>query len=393
MKVAVVLAVTDDLLFRSRIGGALKGAGVEVEFTTGEKLAAALAARTPALVLVDYSHCGEAGLRALATPVPWVAYGPHMDLAGREAVLKAGAVEVLSNSQITTQLADIVRRYARVASPLTLRLGHSPDPDDAFMFYPIACDKLETPGLRFEQILRDIETLNRMALEGSIEITAASVHAYGHLADRYTILPCGGSFGDGYGPIVVARSPLQASDLDGRVIAVPGTLTSAYLALCLFAGKVESKVVPFDQIPSYVAEGNADCGLLIHEGQLTYAGAGLCKVVDLGEWWKRRTGLPLPLGVNVIRKDLGEERCRQVARLLRASIDYALEHRHEALTYAMQFGRGLERNLTDRFVGMYVNDLTLEAGSAGRAAIARFLEEGHGCGLLPRLVLPEFVEM
>ena len=276
-------------------------------------------------------------------------------------------------------------------APATLRFGHSPDPDDAFMFFPFACGKIEMEGVELVQVLRDIESLNRMALEGSIEITAASVHAYGHLADRYAILTCGGSFGDGYGPLLVSRDPLPPGGLAGRVVAVPGTLTSAYLALRLHSGEFEHRVVPFDQIPEMVLSGTVDAGLLIHEGQITYGRAGLKKISDLGEWWKKETGLPLPLGVNLVRKDLGPDRCRQVARLLRRAIDYSLSHREEALAYAMQFGRGLERDLTDRFVGMYVNELTRDSGPQGRRAIAELLERGRRCGLLPRKVVPEFI--
>ena len=395
-----VLAVTDDLVFRSRIELALRNAGIAVHFVAGEGLAAGLREARPSLVLIDYARCGEAAWAALeaikrdetAGRVPVVAYGPHMDLTARDRAKAAGADEVVANSQIASELVEIVRRQARSApAPLTLRLGHSPDPDDAFMFYPIACGGIDTEGLRFEPVLQDIETLNRMALEGLLEITAASVHAYGHLADRYAILPCGGSFGDGYGPLLVSRQPLNQGDLKGCVIAIPGTLTSAYLALRLFAGAVNAAVVPFDQIPSHLRAGKADAGLLIHEAQLTYADSGLRKVADLGEWWKRETGLPLPLGVNLVRKDLGEERCRQVARLLRAAIEHSLAHREAALTYALQFGRGLRRDLADRFVGMYVNDLTREAGSAGRRAIAEFLERGHRMGILPHRVAPEFV--
>jgi 5,8-dihydroxy-2-naphthoate synthase len=280
---------------------------------------------------------------------------------------------------------------SRAAVPLRLRFGHSPDPDDAFMFYPFALGLIDMEGVELVQVLRDIESLNRMALEGAIEITALSVHAYAHLADRYSILSCGGSFGDGYGPLLVSRDPFAPADLASKTVAVPGTLTSAFLALRLFAGPFTSRVVPFDEIPARVADGTADAGLLIHEGQITYERLGLRKIADLGEWWKRETGLPLPLGVNAVRKDLGEERCRQAARLLRRAIDYSLSHREEALTYAMEFGRGLERDLTDRFVGMYVNDLTRDAGSPGRRAIAEFLERGHRAGALPRRVVPEFV--
>ncbi|HEV8375542.1 MAG TPA: MqnA/MqnD/SBP family protein [Candidatus Polarisedimenticolia bacterium] len=396
-----VLAVTDDLAFRSRIELGLRGAGIKVSFVTAEKLALALAGATPALVLLDYSLCGAAGWATVETMkrgetsrrVPVVAYGPHMDLAGRDRAKEAGVDEVVSNSQIASQLVDIVRRHlSDPGGDELIRLGHSPDPDDAFMFYPLADGKLDTQGLRFEQVLRDIETLNRMALDGDIEITAASVHAYAYLADRYSILPCGGSFGDGYGPILVSPSPLSPSDLKGKMVAIPGELTSACLALRLYAGDVETKVVPFDEIPSHLLQGKSDAGVLIHEGQLTYARSGLHKVVDLGEWWKRETGLPLPLGVNLVRKDMGEARCKQVARLLRDAIEYSLAHREKALTYAMQFGRGLERELTDRFVGMYVNDLTREAGSSGRRAIAQFLERGHAAQILPHRVTPEFVD-
>jgi|GEM_PF-29260 len=398
-----ILAVTADLTLRSRIEVTLRNAGVPVRFVSSSGLGAALHGLTPSLLLIDYSALDDAGWEAVramkrgATTgggVPLVAYGPHMDLQGRDRARDAGADEVVANSQIASQLLEIVRRHARQPEPpVTLRLGHSPDPDDAFMFYPLACGKMDTPGVRFEQVLHDIETLNRMALDGNIEITAASVHAYAHLNRRYAILPCGGSFGDGYGPLLVSPRPMAASDLPGKLIAVPGTLTSAYLALRLFAGEVRTTVVPFDQIPDFVLQGKADLGLLIHEGQLTYAHSGLHKVADLGEWWKRETGLPLPLGVNVIRKDLGEVRCRQVARWLRTAIEFSLSHRDEALTYAMQFGRGLERHLADRFVGMYVNDLTLDAGSSGRRAIAEFLDRGHRGGLLPEKIQPEFVEL
>ncbi|HEU5181943.1 MAG TPA: MqnA/MqnD/SBP family protein [Candidatus Polarisedimenticolia bacterium] len=396
-----VLGVTDDLMFRSRIEAVLRAAGIPSAFTSGERLTEVAAELLPRLILIDYSRCGEAGLQAIqalkaaavTAGVPVVAYGSHMDLAGRDKARAAGADEVLANSQIASDLPGIVRRHAGSAlQSLTLRLGHSPDPDDAFMFYPLASEKLDTADLRFEQVLKDIETLNRMALDGDIEITAASVHAYGHLSARYAILPCGGSFGDGYGPLLVGRRPSMAGDLRGASIAVPGTLTSAYLALRLFAGEVTTRTVPFDAIPDHVLSGKSDFGLLIHEGQLTYRALGLHPIADLGAWWKEETGLPLPLGVNLVRKDLGAARCRQVARILREAIDFSLAHRDEALTYAMRFGRGLERGLTDRFVGMYVNDLTREAGSSGRKAIALFLEKGHASGLLPQRVVPEFVD-
>lgn len=395
----IALVMAGDLLFRSRLEPALQASGLDVRFISPGQLATTLG-QSVSLLVFDFSCCDESDWQAIAalkaeggTPgPPVIAYGPHKDLAAWERAQACGADEVVANSQIAARLAEILRRMAP-ADTVTLRLGHSPDPDDAFMFYPIACGKMDTGDLRFDQILQDIETLNRMALDGEIEITAASVHAYAHLHRRYAILPCGGSFGDGYGPLLVSRTPLAAPDLAGRVVAIPGTLTSAALALRLFAGEVRSVVVPFDRIPDYVREGKSDAGLLIHEGQLTYAQEGLHKVADLGAWWKMETGLPLPLGVNLIRKDLGEERCRQVARLLRSAIGYALAHRDEALEYAMQFGRGLKRDLTDRFVGMYVNDLTLETESAGRQAITLFLERGFRAGILPHAVEPEFVTL
>lgn len=278
------------------------------------------------------------------------------------------------------------------ASRRRLSIGHSPDPDDAFMFYPLTQAKIDTEGLEFVDVLRDIETLNRMALEGALEITAASVHAYGHLSDRYAILESGGSFGEGYGPVVVSRSPLTPEGLRGKRIAVPGTLTSAFLALRICIGEFEHFTAPFDQIPDRVQSGEADAGLLIHEGQLTYRDSGFHAVLDLGRWWQEGTGLPLPLGVNLVRKDLGAERCLQVQRLLNLAIDYSLAHRPEALDYAMKYGRGISRGLADRFVGMYVNERTRRAGEAGRKAICLLLERGHRVGLLPRPVTPEFVE-
>jgi 1,4-dihydroxy-6-naphthoate synthase len=266
-----------------------------------------------------------------------------------------------------------------------VRVGHSPDPDDAFMFYGIASGRVDTGRYRIEQVLEDIETLNRLALAGALEVTAASIHAYAHLAERYVLMPCGASMGDGYGPCVVARSPLTADDLAECLIAVPGTLTSAFLALKLFLGRgFRHEVVPFDRILETVRDGGADAGLIIHEGQLTYSGMDLRLVTDLGAWWAERTsGLPLPLGGNVVRRDLGPDTQRELTRILRASIDYGLAHRAEALDYAMDYGRGLGRDLTDRFVGMYVNDLTREYGERGRLAIARFLDEGRAAGWVP----------
>jgi 1,4-dihydroxy-6-naphthoate synthase len=265
---------------------------------------------------------------------------------------------------------------------MRITLGHSPDPDDAFMFYGIASGKIASPGLEFEQILEDIETLNRRALEERLDVTAVSIHAYAYLSDRYALLQHGASFGDGYGPMVVSRAPMAAADLRGSRIAVPGTLTSAYLAMRLYQREFEPVVVPFDEIPDAVLEGRAPAGLLIHEGQLTYARSGLHKVVDLGEWWKAETGLPLPLGGNAVRKALGLERITAIADVLRESIAFGLKHRAEALTYAEGFGRGLERPLADRFVGMYVNDLTLDYGDRGRRAVRVFLERGRSAGLI-----------
>lgn len=265
---------------------------------------------------------------------------------------------------------------------MKISLGHSPDPDDAFMFYGIASGKVAEDGLEFEQVLADIETLNRRALEEQIDVTAVSIHAYAYLSDRYDLLPHGASFGDGYGPIVVSRESMEPRDLRGATIAIPGMLTSAHLALRLLEPDFEPLVVPFDEIPRAVERGAAAAGLLIHEGQLTYARNGLRKVVDLGAWWKEETGLPLPLGGNAIRRSLGPRMITTVSRILRESIAYGLDHREEALTYAERFGRGLERPLADRFVGMYVNDLTLDYGERGRRAVHAFLDRGRAAGVI-----------
>lgn len=273
------------------------------------------------------------------------------------------------------------------------RIGHSPDPDDAFMYYAIATGKIDLRGYAVEQVLEDIESLNRRALAGELEVTAVSIHAYAHLADRYALMPCGASMGDGYGPLVVAREALTKQELAGKVVAIPGTLTSAYLAMRLWLGREFGyRVVPFDRILDVVAGGEADAGLVIHEGQLTYGSQGLCKVVDLGVWWKERTeGLPLPLGGNAVRKDLGAEGMRDLTRIYFDSIAYGLDHREEALSYSLDFGRGLDRNMADRFVGMYVNDLTRDYGERGRAAIRRFLDEGARAGIVPPTAALEFV--
>jgi len=274
----------------------------------------------------------------------------------------------------------------------TITLGHSPDPDDAFMFYALTQGKLDTDGLVFEEVVEGIEQLNRRALEGELAVTALSVHAYAHVADRYALMASGGSFGDRVGPLVVARRPMQVGELADSRIAVPGTMTSAYLLLKLLLTNFRFEVLPFDQIPDAVVRGEVDAGLLIHEGQLTYRKLGLHPVVDLGEWWHADTGLPVPLGVNGIRKDLGQELMRRVVVLLNRSIQHALSHRAEAVAYAMRYARGMDATMTDRFVGMYVNNRTVDMGETGRAAMARLLTRGYHAGLLPRPVQLEFAQ-
>lgn len=274
-----------------------------------------------------------------------------------------------------------------------ITVGHSPDPDDAFMFYALARDKLDTGPLRFRHELQDIETLNRRALRGELEVSAVSIHAYAHLLDKYALLPSGCSMGDRYGPMVVARRPMAVDELKGASIAVPGTLTTAFLALRLLLGDgFPYTVVPFDQIIPAVAGGRFDAGLIIHEGQLTFQNQGLHLVVDLGVWWQEKTGLPLPLGGNAVRRDLGAATMRQISRLLRESIRYALAHRDEALDYALRYARDMDRALADCFVGMYVNDWTLDYGPRGREAVRRLLEEGHRAGVIPSPVAVEFVD-
>jgi 1,4-dihydroxy-6-naphthoate synthase len=278
------------------------------------------------------------------------------------------------------------------AAPRVVRVGHSPDPDDAFMFYGIACGEVDTGGFAIEQVLEDIESLNRRALRGELEVSAVSIHACAHLAERYALMSCGASMGDGYGPLVVAREPFRLDQLAHCTIAVPGTMTSAFLALRLALGRgFEHRVMPFDSILPAVAEGRAEAGLIIHEGQLTYSRQGLHGVLDLGAWWAERTGLPLPLGANVVRRDLGQPTMRVLTRVLRDSVVYGLEHRARALEYALGFGRGLEAPLADRFVGMYVNELTRDSGDRGRRAIHRFLEQGAEAGIVPAVPEVEFV--
>jgi 1,4-dihydroxy-6-naphthoate synthase len=260
------------------------------------------------------------------------------------------------------------------------------------MFYALATGKVGDPGLEFVHILQDIQTLNERAFRGEYEVTAVSFHAYAYLSERYALLPHGASMGDGYGPMIVAREPMPPESLRAKRIAVPGTLTTAVLALGLWRPGLAQIVVPFDQIPDAVLAGRADAGLIIHEGQVTYRSLGLHKIIDLGEWWTAETGLPLPLGGNVIRKDLGAEMTRRVSRLLRESIRYGLAHRTDALAHAMRYGRGLDVPLADRFVGMYVNQWTLEYGERGRQAVRLLLRRGHTARLLPSQIEPEFVE-
>jgi len=260
------------------------------------------------------------------------------------------------------------------------------------MFYALAKDKLPTGKFRFHHTLNDIETLNRKALEGEFEVTAISFHAYPYIEDKYMLLPSGASMGDGYGPMVVAREPFGQDDLRGKRIAIPGTLTSACLALKLFQPDFEEVVIPFDQIMDAVKRGDVDAGLLIHEGQLTYADDGLCLIVDFGVWWRETTGLPLPLGGNVIRRDLGMENIKEISRLLKASIQYSLDNREEALEYAMDFARDLDRATADRFVGMYVNKRTLDYGPDGRKSVQLFLDRAYEAGIIPKPVKTEFAD-
>jgi 1,4-dihydroxy-6-naphthoate synthase len=259
------------------------------------------------------------------------------------------------------------------------------------MFYPLASGKLASDGYELEHILRDIQTLNEWATEGRLEVTALSLHAYAHVADRYILLPHGASIGIGYGPILVARERFPLTDLRRRTVAIPGTLTTAYLAARLLVGEFPHAVVPFDQILDAVKAGRCDAGLIIHEGQLTYRDQGLVDLVDLGVRWREATGLPLPLGANAVRRDLPPEVQRDLSRLLRESIRYALDHRQEALAHAMQFARGMATPLADRFVGMYVNELTLDYGERGRAGLARLFDEAYAAGLIPQPVKVEFV--
>jgi 1,4-dihydroxy-6-naphthoate synthase len=272
-----------------------------------------------------------------------------------------------------------------------IRVAHSPDSDDAFMFYALAKELIDTGDYRFEHVLSDIETLNQKAFEGTYEVTAVSIHAYAHLDDRYALLSSGASMGDGYGPIVVTRDAATADGLAEGVVAVPGKLTSAALALKMWRPELKTTILPFDAIGPAVLDGTVDAGVVIHEGQLTWQDEGLHNVVDLGVWWQEQSnGLPLPLGGNVVRRDLGEEAITEVSALLRQSIQYSLDHRDAALDYALDYGRGLARDKADRFVGMYVNELTVDYGQRGRDGVTLFLERAHALGLIPKIPRLDF---
>ncbi len=278
-------------------------------------------------------------------------------------------------------------------APQLIRVGHSPDPDDAFMFHALANDKIDTGDLQFVHELQDIETLNRRAMNGELEVSAVSIHAYANLLDKYALLPSGCSMGDKYGPMVVARRPMTVEDLKTVKIAIPGTMTTAFLTLrLLLPGGFDYDVVPFDQIIDAVASGKYEAGLIIHEGQLTFQNQGLHLVVDLGVWWQEKTGLPLPLGGNVVRRDLGPELIHRISELLKQSIRYGLDHRKDALQHALKYARDMDEDLADKFVGMYVNDWTLDYGARGREAVKRLLDEAHKAGIIPKPVAVEFVE-
>jgi 1,4-dihydroxy-6-naphthoate synthase len=274
----------------------------------------------------------------------------------------------------------------------TITVAHSPDSDDAFMFYGLATNKLETEGLKFEHTLKDIQTLNEDAKNGVYDVTAISFHAYAYVSDKYALLPHGASIGDKYGPIVVAKEPRSSDEIGNMKIAIPGELTSAFLALRLFNSKFEYVVYPFDQIIEAVQKGKVDAGLLIHEGQLFYKELGLDKVLDLGEWWHEKTGLPLPMGGNAIKRDLGPDLMKQVSRHLHRSIMYSMENREDALQYAMQFARDMAPEVADRFVAMWVNELTLDYGERGKEGVRRLLDEGYKAGIIPHKVEVEFVD-
>ena len=272
-----------------------------------------------------------------------------------------------------------------------IRIGHSPDSDDAFMFYALAKGLISTGPFEIVHVIEDIETLNQRALAAELEVTAISVHAYAYVAKDYALMPCGASIGDQYGPLVVAKAPMET--LEGKRIAIPGKMTTAYLTLSLCQPNFQAEPRPFDKILDAVQQDEVDAGLIIHEGQLTYAREGLHKVIDLGEWWHEETGLPLPLGANVIRRDLGTEKIRQITALLKQSIQYSLEHRARGLEYAMTYARDMETALADKFVGMYVNDYTLDYGEKGRAGVQELLHRGNDAGIIPHRVDADFVTL
>jgi len=276
-----------------------------------------------------------------------------------------------------------------------IRIGHSPDSDDAFMFYALAKKLIPTNGFEVVYVIEDIESLNKRALNSELEVTAISIHAYAYVSKDYALMPCGASIGDRYGPIVVSTSPIDLHDLSGKRIAIPGEMTTAYLTLQLFEPDFIPEVVPFDQILDHVKQGKSDAGLIIHEGQLTYQSQGFHKIIDLGEWWHQETDLPLPLGANVIRRDLGSEKIRKITALLKQSIQYSLSHRQEGLEYAMVYARDMESDstLADRFVGMYVNDYTLDYGQRGRAGVHELLSRGYQSGIIKSPVEIDFVEL
>jgi len=291
----------------------------------------------------------------------------------------SSTVSSISSGSLSSQIREI-------------SVAHSPDSDDAFMFYGLATNKVRVPGLKFTHTLSDIETLNRKAREGFYDLTAVSFHAYPYVQDQYALLPTGGSVGEGYGPMLVANKEYTLEQIKTKKIAVPGTLTTAYLVLKLFAPEIQTEVVPFDQIIPQILEGRYEAGLIIHEGQLTYAKSGLSRIVDFGKWWHELTGLPLPLGGNAIKRELGADLMHEVSMALRDSIQYALDHRDEALEYAMQFARDLDRQLAGRFVSMYVNERTLDYGIEGRQAILRLLEMGYEQGIIPHRPRVQFID-
>lgn len=282
------------------------------------------------------------------------------------------------------------RSRTEASAQVHIRVAHSPDSDDAFMFFALAMNKIDTGRFRFTHHLEDIESLNRKALRGEFEVTAVSIHAYAYIADKYLLLSSGASMGEGYGPMVVARKDWSVDDLRGKTIAVPGSMTTAYLVMRLCLGEFSHAVLPFDQIMAAVRTGEVEAGLIIHEGQITYAQQGLHRVVDLGAWWQQQTGLPLPLGGNAVRRNLGEGTIREIARLLREGIQYALDHRDEALDHAMTFARDLKPAEADRFVRMYVNRRTLDYGEDGRRAVSLLLDEAYKARVIPAPVVPEF---